>query len=149
MPIYIDVQYQHIMDQYRGIMLSIDIMHVNSISLFVAISRHIKHIAVVPINKKDHQTMLESIDKVCGQYEQRCFNIKNVFMDNGLECLRGDLHSGGRRIELNVVAANEHEPNIEQCIRHIKERCKATFASLNFKDLPRRLVMELVYSVIY
>ena len=60
----------YIMDQYHDIMLSIDIMRVNSISFFVAISRHIKHIAVVPINKKDHQTMLESIDKVRGQYKQ-------------------------------------------------------------------------------
>ena len=139
----------YIMDRYRDVTLSIDIMHVNGILFFIGISRHIKHIVVVPINKKDHQSMLESIDKVSGIYEARGFNIKNVYMDNAFECLRDDLRSNGRNIELNVVAANEHEPNIERCIRHVKERCRATFASLNFQHLPRRLVTELVCSAIY
>ena len=72
-----------------------------------------------------------------------------MHMDNGFECLRDDLCGGERKIDLNIVAANEHEPNIERCIRHVKERCRCTFAAIQFSRLPRRLTVALVDSVIY
>ena len=49
---------KHIMDHYRDIKLSADIMHVNGVPFFVAILQHIKHIAIVPMKKKNQETML-------------------------------------------------------------------------------------------
>ena len=139
----------YIMDRYSKISLSADIMYVNGVAFFVAISRHIKHISVIPIQKKNHKTMLSCIDKLKASYELRGFTITNLFMDNEFECLRSDLKKEERKIELNCVAADEHEPNIERSIRHMKERCRCTFASLNFKRLPRRLVVELVCTAVF
>ena len=48
-----------------------------------------------------------------------------------------------------IVAANEHEPNIERCIRQVKERCRCAYASLNFKHYPRKLATELVIAMVY
>ena len=42
---------KHIMDLYSNISLSADIMFVNGVAFFVVISRHINHIAVIPIKK--------------------------------------------------------------------------------------------------
>ena len=36
-------------------------------------------------------------------------------------------------IEINTTAANEHVPEIEHKIRHLKERCRAGKASLPFE----------------
>ena len=120
---------KYIMDRYSNISLSADIMYVNGVAFFAAISRHINHIAVIPIQRKR-------------------FTIKNIFMGNEFECLRKDLRKAEMKIELNCVAADEHAPHIERCIRRIKERCRCTFASLNFKRLPRRLITELVCSAV-
>ena len=113
---------KYIMDRYRNSTLSADIMHVNGVPFFVAISQHIKHIAIVPMKKKNQATMLTSITKIKVAYELRGFKIKSMFMDNAFECIRDDLRGEDYQIELNCVAANEHEPYIERCIRHIKER---------------------------
>ena len=69
---------RYIMDRYRDITLSEDIMHVNGVPFFVAISRHIKHIAIVPMKKKNQAIMLTSIDKIKAAYKLRGFKIKNT-----------------------------------------------------------------------
>jgi len=101
------------------------------------------------MKKKNQATMLTSIDKIKAAYELRGFKIKSMFMDNAFECLRDNLRGDKYQIELNCVAANEHEAHIERCIRHIKERSRCTFAAINFKRLPRRLVAELVCAMVY
>ena len=54
-------------------------------------------------------------------YDHCGFTIKNFCIDNELECLWKDLRGNTRNIELNCVAADEHEPHIERCIQHLKE----------------------------
>ena len=95
------------------------------------------------------RTMLGCIDQLKAAYDLRGFTIKNIFMDNEFECLRNDLRKAERKIELNCVAADEHVPHIERYIRHVKERCRCTFTSLNFKRLPRRLVTELACTAVF
>ena len=58
-------------------------------------------------------------------------------MDNAFEILRDDLNM--QNITLNTVAASEHEPTIERCIRHVKERCRCAYVGLPFKHLPKKL----------
>jgi len=40
---------RNIMDRYSNVSLSVNIMFVNGVAFFVVISRHINHIAVIPI----------------------------------------------------------------------------------------------------
>jgi len=104
------------MDRYRNVTFFVDIMHTNGVSFFVAISRHIKHVSIIPIRKRNHDTMLSCVDKVKAAYEHRGFKVKRLFMDNTFECLRDDLQGSNRNIDLYCVAADEHDPNIERCI---------------------------------
>ena len=106
----------YIMDRYRNITLSADIMHVNGVPFFVVISCHIKHIAIVPTKIKNQETMLTSIDKIKAGYELRGFKIKNTFMHIAFKCLREDVWGDGYNIELNCVAANGHEPHINVAV---------------------------------
>ena len=71
--------------------LSVDIMHVNGVSFFVAISRRIMHVSIIPIKKRNYNTLLSCVDKIKAAYDHRGFNIKNIFMDNEFKYLRKDL----------------------------------------------------------
>ena len=141
---------QYILDRYsKNVAICADVMYVNGIPFFIAISKHIKHISVVSSKSMNKETMLSCIDKVIKAYGHRGFTITKMHMDNAFECLRGDLQGPRRNIDLNTVAANEHEPNIERCIRHVKERVRCTSAAIQFPRLPRRLTVALVDSTIY
>ena len=55
----------------------------------------------------------------------------DVLADNQFECVRGALVDLGAF--LNIAAADEHVPEVERCIRTIKERVSSIYNSLTFK----------------
>ncbi len=57
-------------------------------------------------------------------------------MDGEFEAVKRRLAD---RIEINTTAANEHVPEIERKIRHMKERCRALKALLPY-DVLRNLI---------
>ena len=54
----------YIMDRYSNISLSAHIMYVHGVAFFMAILRHIKHISVIPIQKRNYNTILGCIDQL-------------------------------------------------------------------------------------
>ena len=56
------------------------------------------------------------------------------------------------RINLNVCSNDEHVGEIERMIRTIKERARGiynTLVAVGIKKLPGRLVVELIYTVVF
>ena len=53
------------------------------------------------------------------------------------------------RTNVYCVAAEEHVPEIERHIRTIKERSRGVVCMLPFKQLPPRIVIELIHYVIF
>jgi hypothetical protein len=49
-------------------------------------------------------------------------------------------------IQLNVVSAGEHVPEIERYIRTVKETVRCIYNSLPFKRMPPLLILEMVKS---
>lgn len=62
-------------------------------------------------------------------------------------------HVRGKRSQLgaclNIVSADEHVPEIERCIRKIKERVPSIYNSLSFMKMPNRLIAEMIYTHVY
>lgn len=50
---------------------------------------------------------------------------------------------------MNVVARDEHVPEIERHIRMIKEHCRAAFNMFPFRKIPARMMIELVYAMTF
>jgi len=50
---------------------------------------------------------------------------------------------------INITGRNEHVPAIERTIRTIKERVRAIANQLPFKAYPHRLIVEMVYNVVF
>jgi hypothetical protein len=67
-------------------------------------------------------------------------------MDREFECLRLELLTHG--VNLNTTAASEHVPDIEWQIRLIKERTRALRSTLPFKNIPRRIIIEMLANVV-
>ena len=52
-------------------------------------------------------------------------------------------------INLNITGRDEHVPEIERFIRTVKERARAVVNTLPFEILPHRLIVEIVYNVMF
>lgn len=140
----------HILRSYKNVTLHANIMSVNGILFFIAISRHLQFVSVEPMPNKKKESMLLCIKLIQNAYSLRGFNVKAMHMDNEFSSIKTELAKPKYKIRVNLVATGEHEPHIaERCICHVKERCCCTYAAINFKRLPKRLASELVLSAVY
>jgi hypothetical protein len=68
-------------------------------------------------------------------------------MDGQFEPLRGDLAEMG--IMLNTTSNNEHVPDIECYICTVKEQVRGIYNTLPFRQMPGRMIMEMVFSTVF
>ena len=70
-----------------------------------------------------------------------------ALMDGEFGHLRGELARFG--ITLNETSRDEHVGEIEQFIRTVKERMRAIYNTLPFRNIPARLVGEMAKACIF
>jgi hypothetical protein len=136
-----------ILSRYHDVTLCVDIMFVNKIPFVVTMSKHIRFITVEAIANRKVPAIWKAIKDVIKIYQQKGFQIKWALMDNEFEPLRGELANSG--IGLNVTSQDEHVPQIERMIRTIKERARATYNMLPFKQMPPILVIEMIKAAVF
>jgi hypothetical protein len=136
-----------ILDKYRTVTLCGDIMFVNKIPFFVSISRNLKFGTAEMIANRQQKTVFNAIEHVCKLYRSRGFKVEFIMMDNEFECMRGDIASLG--ITLNTTAQDEHVGEIERYIRTIKERARCMYNSVPYKQMPMRMVVEMIYASVF
>ena len=71
-----------------------------------------------------------------------------VFGDGEFECTRNDV-AEHLKSDLNICGPDEHVPDVERCIRTIKERTRCTYNVLPFTDLPPKMVIEMVFLTVF
>ena len=70
--------------------------------------------------------------------------MKTVLADPEFRMLKNELESSSKT-NYNIAAAGEHVPEIERFIRTLKERCRAQWSRLPYKNnMPKIIVIELV-----
>ncbi|KAI2501035.1 Reverse transcriptase (RNA-dependent DNA polymerase) [Fragilaria crotonensis] len=138
-----------IMSRYRKVTLAGDIMFVNKLPFFVTISRNIRFSTSEFLTNRKSDTIFKAISHVHQTYAKRGFHIEVILMDGEFDKdgLVGDVAELG--ISINCVAAEEHVPEIERHIRTIKERSRSVVGMLPFKQLPARIVIELIHYVVF
>jgi hypothetical protein len=136
------------MAQYRNITLCIDIMFVNKIPFFLSISQNICFITAAVLPNCQAASLIKALKDINGVYWQRGFRITVILGDSDFECTRssaaGDLHS-----DLNICEEEEHVPDIERCIRTIKERTRCTYTMAPFEHFPPRMIIEMVFLAVF
>ena len=136
-----------IMEQYRDVILAVDILYVNNLPFIATISRYI-HFGTVEFLHNQKSTMLaKHIKQVNWLYQQRGFHPIYALMDGQFKPLHRDLAEMG--IQLNTVSNDEHVPEIEHQIRTLKEQTQAIYCTLRFHKIPHRLIIKMLYAANY
>jgi hypothetical protein len=139
---------KEIMEQYRSVTLCIDIIFVNKVLFLLTISKNIKFITGSVLENRTEASLVKAIAEIHGIYRSRGFRVVNILGDGEFECTRGalatDLHSN-----LNICGEDEHVPDIERCIRTIKERTRCTYNVLEVEQYPPKMISEMVFSSIF
>jgi hypothetical protein len=73
--------------------------------------------------------------------------VHNILADNEFEMLREDIEGSGVRV--NIMAKEEHVPEVECRNWPIKERARAIIQTLPYKVMPKRTKTAIMQYVIY
>jgi len=88
-----------------------------------------------------------AIKQVSEAYEAKGIKIRHILADEQFEHARKHIEHMG--MILNITSRNEHVPEIERCIRIVKERVWAIVNTLPFEQYPNRLIVKTVYNAIF
>ena len=83
-------------------------------------------------------TVCKRLEAIVKLYTSRGFTIKTIMADNEFEPIRATFPI------LNTTAQDEHVPDIERCIRTVKDRTRSTYNVLPYKHVPRLILIHLV-----
>ena len=136
-----------IMQQYKNITLSVDVMKVTGIPFLMTISRHIKFGSAGKLDTMKNSHIMKHFKAIIGAYVTRGFRVTIILADNQFETMRGelaDLHA-----TLHITSRDEHVPEIERYNRTIKERVRGNYTMLPFQHLPPMFVIEMVYNAVF
>ncbi len=136
-----------IMQHYKDVTLSADVMKVTGIPFLMTISKHIKFGSAGKLDSMRNSHIIRHFKAVIGAYVTRGFRVTIIIADNQFESMRGEL--ADLHCLLHVVARDEHVPEVERYNRTIKERVRAQYNVLPFKHLPPIFVVEMVYASVF
>jgi hypothetical protein len=137
-----------IMAKYRDVTLCIDNIFVNKVGFFMSISRDTHFITAEAIPNRQEKTLMTCLKQVHSAYLQRGFRVTHVHGDLEFECLHGAIATD-MRATLNTASEDEHVPEVERCIRTIKERTRCTYQSTGFERYPPKLIVEMVFLSVF
>ena len=138
---------KELMAIHKDVTLAIDIFFVNKLPFFATLSRNICFTTVTHLANRTLKTIFQGFRGIYNYYYQRGFRITNVMADGEFAALQTLFTEIFNAPNINLTAANEHEPFIERRIRVIKERVRALHHTLPFKTIPRKMVANMVLYV--
>ena len=136
-----------ILNYYKDIELSADVMHVNKIPILVGISKGIHYGSVRALQSMTIPVMETDIKAMMNTYSSRGFCIKVLHVDIQFKAIKDRNNLIGVRV--NVVSRGEHVPEIERFIRVVKERARCYFAMLPVKKIPNIMVIHMIITVVF
>jgi len=136
-----------LLSEHRNVTIMVDIMYINGIPFIMTTSRAIHFGTAEMIKNETKSTIIKSLQQIINTYHGRGFEIKHILGDWQFECIRAHMEQQG--INLNITGRDEHIPEIERFIRTVKERTRAIVNTLPFEILPHRLIVEIVYNVMF
>jgi hypothetical protein len=142
-PSYVSIP-ADIIKHHKFVILAADIMFVCGMPFLISLSRGIRFVTVQYVPRRTAPELANAFKNILALYARAGFVCQTGLMDGEFEAVKERLAG---LIEINTTAANEHVPEIERKIRHVKERCHASKASLPFDVLPNLIIRNLVIHV--
>ena len=136
-----------ILEYYRDVELSVDVMHVNRLPFLVSISKNIHYSTVDALDNIKTVTMETALKRLLRCYNVWGFRVAFIHVDIQFKSI-SDRNELGPTV--NVVSRGEHVPEIERMIRVFKERARCYYSmlrSVGIITLPKIMVMHLMRTV--
>jgi hypothetical protein len=124
-----------------------DVMFVCGLPFLVTLSRNVCFITVQSVPCRTASELANGIRNVMNLYCRAGFVCQTAFIDGEFEKVKDKLLSD---ITVNIRSKNEHVPDIEQKIQHIKECCHYSKSDIPAAVLPNVIIKQLVlHSVMF
>ena len=130
--------------KYQNVELCVDLMYVQGVCFLVTVSKHLKLITVEYLNDRSKMSLAQGLDSAFTVCNNEGYAITDAHADMEFECLRKELDNDDNNIKLHCVARKQHVPEIERCIKTIKERVRCLWHSLPYATMPRLMVKHMV-----
>ncbi len=123
-------------------------MFVNGMVFFITVSSKIKHSTIEYATSMTQKMTLNYLASVFQLYNKRGFCIGAVLGDPQFDPMKQAIEEKFIT-RYNPTSANEHVAEVEQQIRVVKERIRATLSSFPWKKaIPRIMVKEVAKHVV-
>ena len=140
---YIDVP-SELKYKCQDVELCADIVFIQGLPFLVTISKHIHLITVDALANRKKKTIAAAFDSAFRIYNDAGFRITHSHCDMEFKCLEDEMMDDDNSITMCYVARKQHVPEVERCIRTIKERVRALWHSLPYKTMPTVMIQYLV-----
>jgi hypothetical protein len=138
---------REIMEKYRDVTIGADIMFVNQIPFLISISRYLKFGTTEVLKNRKNATIIQAFKNIRGIYARRGFQITLCHADGKFEPMQGALIDLG--INMNIVPADEHVPEVERYIRMVKEHIRCVYNTVPFRQMPSSMIVEMVHAGVF
>ena len=129
-----------ILKNHGKVTIGVDVFYVQGMKFFHSISTKIKYRTTTFIKNRTKNTLLAETQSAIKRYEDRGFTVTNIHGDQEFACLRDEL----RPRKMNIVAQDQHVPEVERDIRTIKEVARCIVHNKPYRILPRVMIKKLV-----
>eukprot|EP00804_Cyclotella_cryptica_P027597 CCRYP_007506-RA/>CCRYP_007506-RA protein AED:0.33 eAED:0.33 QI:0/-1/0/1/-1/0/1/0/237 len=120
-------------------------MFVSGLPFLVTLSRWIRYVTVQFVPRRTAGELDNALKMVIGVYRRAGFICQTALMDGEFEKVKSKLLN---IIEVNTTSRNEHVPEIERKIRHIKERTRSIKAELPYSVMPGQMIKRMVLQAV-
>eukprot|EP00804_Cyclotella_cryptica_P026834 CCRYP_018622-RA/>CCRYP_018622-RA protein AED:0.17 eAED:0.17 QI:0/-1/0/1/-1/0/1/0/129 len=116
-------------------------MFVSGLPFLVKWPRRIWYVTLQFVLKQIAGELANAMKMVVGLYRRAGIVCQTALMDGEFEKIK---QKPINIIEVNITAKNEHVPEIERKIRHIKERVRCIKSDLPYQVLPNVMIKRMV-----
>ena len=132
-----------VLERHPSVTIVMDILFTNNIPLLLSMSWGLKFMTIEALPNRQIKTIKDKVTTICTLYWDHSIGMESIFVDAEFEPLRPDV------LFLNMSDADDHQPDIEQAIRIVKDRIHSTYRMLPFKYIPHLMVIHLVRNSVF
>ena len=130
-------------------MIGMDIMHVNDVPFLATISKNIYFSTIEALPDMNGPTNVDQVQRTINVYRRRNLRPRMLFLDGAFRSPALEDALAPLGVTPNTTGRDEHVGLIEQQIRTIKERMRATYNMLPFDQIPKAMIIELAKSAVF
>ena len=136
---------KELLEKNYQVELCMDVIYVCGIPFLASIDKQVKYRSVVYLESKHSEDFYKALDMILRKYNKAGFVVNLIHCDREFKPLMNEVIDNMEKVVMNYANSLDHVPEIERHNRTLKERFRAKYHLLPYKNLPKTLVKYLVF----